>query len=352
MSEKKETKYYSCHYLLSLKDKEGKLPAYYITDGNRTAGKSVSFKRHLVDNFLRDPNGRSKFLYVVRNKSDLENLDEAFFADIGRLFYRDHSMSGKLKYSRNVLEFYLDERSCGYGVALSMTKKYKPISGIFTTVKHIFFDEYQDEDNRYLSNEIQHFQSLYASVARGDGEQMRRVPVYMASNTISILNPYYNSLGIDKLIKSNTKILRGNGWVYQKHWNKSAAESLENNPVLMAHKGQSYFKTLGQNIYLNDNMSLVEKVEGNGQYFLSIKYNQNWYNARRYGDMVYISLGADFSFPTRVCFVVDDVTDDRAEMIGTNNFYVLFLRDSFYRGLMRFHNSACKLMALDLLRYL
>lgn len=45
--------YYSCQYLLTLKDAKGNHPDIYISDGNRTAGKSVSWKKKLVDDFSR-----------------------------------------------------------------------------------------------------------------------------------------------------------------------------------------------------------------------------------------------------------------------------------------------------------
>lgn len=53
------------------------------------------------------------------------------------------------------------------------------------------FDEFQSENNDYCPNEVQKFISVHTSVARGQGKQLRYVPVYMLSNPVTLLNPYY-----------------------------------------------------------------------------------------------------------------------------------------------------------------
>ena len=59
-----ESKYYSCEYLLTLKDANRQVPDIYIADGNRTAGKSVTFKRKLVDTFLANKSDVNQFYYL------------------------------------------------------------------------------------------------------------------------------------------------------------------------------------------------------------------------------------------------------------------------------------------------
>lgn len=105
------------------------------------------------------------------------------------------------------------------------------------------FDEYQDESNNYLPNEIDKLMSIHTSIARGDGKQSRRVPLYMASNTVSILNPYYQALGINKMLKRDTKILRGDGWVYERTYNENASKAFEGSAFNRAFSGSKYFHT-------------------------------------------------------------------------------------------------------------
>lgn len=345
------SKYYDGNYLLSLKDKNRELPEIYITEGNRTAGKSVFYKRHLINYYLKHEDV-NKFIVIYRCKTDLSNCADAFFRDIGRIFYRGHNMTEKTLLNGNVIALLLDGNVCGYCVPLSMSSKLKRYSAMFVDVKHIFFDEYQEENNKYLSDEVSKLMSIHTTVARGDGEQRRRVPIYMVSNTVSILNPYNNALGINKMLKKDTKYLKGDGWVYERTWNESASEAIKNSGVSKAFAKSSYIKYASENVYLNDNLALIEKPAGTSEYYLSILYNGIWYNARRYASIMYISKGYDKTFPIKVCFNVNDVLDDRISMINNSGYIVQALRKYFECGCMRFADLECKNMAFDMLSYI
>ena len=225
------------------------------------------------------------------------------------------------------------------------------MSGLFVDVAHILFDEYQDEDNHYLPDETGKLQSLHTTVARGHGEQTRRVPVYMCSNTVSILNPYYSAFGITKKLRYNTKFLRGDGWVFERTFNKNASASYQASGFNRAFGDSKYNKFAAENVYLNDNTALIGKPSGPCTYLTTIICNGKKYNARRYDGVVYISEGADENNPFRVCFNVSDVVDDRAMMLSTSSPLIFALRNYFSRGLMRFENLECKNMALDMLAY-
>ena len=345
-------KYYDCNYLLTLKDRNGKLPDIYITDGNRTAGKTVSFKKRLVDTFLKSKTDVNQFYLIYRYKTDMQTLSEAFFTDIRRLFYNGHEMSEKKLFDGAVAMLLLDEKPCGYCLPLSLSAKIKRMSSIFVTVAHGFFDEYQDESNNYLSNEIDKLMSIHTSIARGDGEQSRRVPLYMASNTVSMLNPYYQALGINKMLKRDTKILRGDGWVFERTHNENASKAFSESAFNRAFASSKYFSHASENVYLNDNDALIERPSGANEYMLSIRYNNEWYNIRKYITCVYVSEGADETFPRRICFNYTDVVDDRAVMINNSNYIILALRNYFHKGLMRFENLQCKNMVFDMLSYM
>lgn len=345
-------KYYDCKYLLTLKDRNGKLPDIYITDGNRTAGKSVSFKKRLVDTFLKSKTDVNQFYLIYRYKTDMQSLSESFFTDIRRLFYQGHVMTEKKLFDGAVVMLLLDDKPCGYGLPLSLSAKIKRMSSIFVTVAHGFFDEYQDENNTYLPNEIDKLMSIHTSIARGDGKQSRRVPLYMASNTVSMLNPYYQALGINKMLKRDTKILRGDGWVYERTYNENAAQAFTGSAFNRAFASSKYFGHAAENVYLNDNDALIERPTGANEYMLSIRYNNAWYSVRKYNTCVYVSEGADETYPRRVCFNYTDVIDDRAVMVNSSNYIILTLRTYFHRGIMRFENLQCKNMVFDMLSFM
>ena len=344
-------KYYSCEYLLTLKDINGKRPEIYLVDGNRTAGKSVSFKKKVVDTFFKAKSEINQFLYIFRHKTDMQNVSEMFFGDIGRIFYREHIMTEKKLFEGKVIQLLLDDEPCGYAVPLSMSSKIKSASAIFTRVKHGFFDEYQAEDDQYLNNEINKFMSLHTTVARGDGEQVRYVPFYMASNTVSMLNPYYHAFGINKRLQHNTKFLKGDGWVFERTHNESASKAFQESAFNRAFQHSAYFKYASENVYLNDNMALIEKPKGTSRYLLTIKYNNQMFNVREYDTCVYISHGCDETFRHRYCFQHVDVTGDGTIMVNRNDFMIDYLRRIFRQGYLRFDSLESKNMTLDMISF-
>jgi hypothetical protein len=68
-------------------------------------------------------------------------------------------------------------------------------------VRIIFFDEFLNEENDYLKNEIKAYLSVCDSVIRNRDN----VRSYLVSNHISVLNPYFNYFGIYQLGKRFTR---------------------------------------------------------------------------------------------------------------------------------------------------
>jgi len=350
---KENNQYYSCEYLLTLKDKNGNLPDIYICDGNRTAGKSVSFKKHTLDKWFRkSSNDINQFIALYRNKYEITGCSASYFDDMKRLYYHGHEMTEKKIADGIAMQLIMDGEVCGFAVPLSMSTKLKRMSALFSRVAHMFFDEYQDDNGKYLPDEIGKLMSIHTNVARGDGAQSRRVPLYMASNTISMLNPYYSALGIDKMLKHETKILRGEGWVLERTFNKSASEAFQGSAFNKAFSDMKYFSHASENVYLNDNTTLIDKPKGLSKYECSIKYNNEWFNIRKYENLMYVDEGADQGYPFRICFNVDDVTDDRVVMLGRSNYFIIMYREWFMQGKMRFKNLKCKNMILDMLAFI
>ena len=95
----------------------------------------------------------------------------------------------------------------------------------------MIFDEFQSETNHYCDNETKKFISIHTSIARGQGEQVRYVPVYMLSNPVSIINPYYVEMGISGRLKDDTKFLRGDGFVLEQGYIESASIEQKNSGI-------------------------------------------------------------------------------------------------------------------------
>lgn len=88
---------------------------------------------------------------------------------------------------------------------------------MFVDAWAMFMDEFQPmHTGEYLTDEVQRLDTIHTSVARGGGQSVRYVPVFMCSNAINIFNPYFVACGIVKNIQSNTRIYRGDGFIYER----------------------------------------------------------------------------------------------------------------------------------------
>lgn len=209
--------FYDGTKLLSLKDINGNTPEIYICTSNRSAGKSTYFNRLEVNRFLKRG---EKFGVLYRFNYELDEVSKKFFSDIQRLFFSDYEMLDKSQSRGMYHELFLkkknsdeEPRSCGYAISLNNSDQIKKMSHLFSDITSIIFDEFQSETSHYCPNEVKKFQSVHASIARGNGKQSRYVPVYMISNPVSIINPYFSALGISSRLKSDTHFMRGNGFV-------------------------------------------------------------------------------------------------------------------------------------------
>lgn len=341
--------YYDGTKLLSLLDKNGKRPEIYICTTNRSGGKTVYFSRLLVNRF-KDKG--EKFCLIYRYNYELDDCADKFFKDIRNLFFPDSDMTSKRKAGGIFHELYLDNESCGYALSLNNADTLKKYSHFFSDVKRMFFDEFQSETNHYCSDEIRKLLSIHTSIARGNGEQVRYVPIYMCSNPVSIINPYYVALGITSALNDNTKFLRGDGFVVEQGYVESAGEAQKQSAFNRAFASDSYVAYSSEAIYLNDNKSFIEKPSGGNKYLATLKCNGSYYGIREYYDagIVYCDDRCDYSFPVRISTTTDDHQINYV-MLKRNSFFIGQMRDYFERGCFRFKDLRCKEAVLKALSY-
>ena len=215
--------YYDGTKLLSLNDINGNKPEIYICTTNRTGGKTTYFGRLVVNRFLERG---EKFAILYRYKYELDNCAEKFFKDIGALFFKRNLMTSKKRASGIYHELFLDGNSCGYALSINSADNIKKNSHLFNDVQRMIFDEFQSETANYCPNEVSKLISIHTSIARGQGEQVRYVPLFMISNPVSLINPYYVEMGISKRLTPDVKFLRGDGWVLEQGYIESAAMTM------------------------------------------------------------------------------------------------------------------------------
>lgn len=332
-----------------MKDLNGETPEVYIVTTNRTGGKTTYFGRLMVNRFL---NKGLQFALLYRFNYELSDVCDKFYSEIGRLFFPEHLMSAEIKGRGIYAQLKLDDKICGYALALNSADMIKKYSHIFSQVNSILFDEFQSETNHYCAKEIEKFLSVHTSIARGNGKQTRYVPVYMLSNTVSLINPYYTSLGIMNRIQDNTKFLRGEGFVLEQGYVQSAADAMLQSGFNKAFKSNSYVAYASQNVYLNDNKAFIEKPKGNSRYLCTLKYNGANFSLREYAEIgvIYCDDNCDITFPIKISVTTDDHNINYV-MLKRNDLFLSNMRFLFERGCFRFKNLLCKEAVMKALSY-
>lgn len=341
--------YYDGTKLLSMKDINGKTPEIFMCTSNRTGGKTTYFGRLAVNKFLKY---HKKFGLTYRFNYELDDICDKFYKDIGSLFFTGYDMTTKRRASGLFHELFLNDISCGYAFALNGADQIKKYSHLFSDVDIMLFDEFQSETNHYCPDEVKKFISLHTSIARGQGKQVRYVPVYMMSNPVSIINPYYVAMGISGRLKDDTKFLRGDGFVLEQGFNESASVAQKESGFNRAFAGNDYVAYSSEAVYLNDSKAFIEKPIGNSRYICTLRYHGVDYGVKEYSELgiIYCDDKADRTFRTRITVTTKDHSINYV-MLKRNDFFLSNLRMLFERGCFRFKDLRCKEAVLTALSY-
>lgn len=341
--------YYDGTKLLSLTDLDGKQPEILMVTTNRTGGKTTYFGRLCVNKFKK---GQGKFALLYRYNYELDDCADKFFKDLSTLFFSGSVMESKRKASGIFHELFLDGESCGYALSLNSADQLKKYSHLFSDVNRMIFDEFQSESNHYCSDEIKKFISIHTSVARGQGEQVRYVPVYMLSNPVSLINPYYVELGISNRLRDDTKFLRGHGFILEQGFIDSASSAQKKSGFNKAFAKNSYVAYSSECVYLNDNKAFIEKPNGIGRYLCTIKYNGTDFGVREFADsgFIYVDDRPDTSYKYKITVTTSD-HEINYVMLKRNDMFLTNLRFYFEKGCFRFKDLRCKEAILKALSY-
>lgn len=343
------TKFYDGAMLLSKKDINGETPEIFMCTSNRSAGKTTYFSRLCVNRFLKHG---EKFALLYRFNYELSECADKFFKDINYLFFKGNEMTSVARAKGIFHELFLDNASCGYAIALNGADQVKKYSHFFSDVQRIMFDEFQSETNHYCPDEITKFMSVHMSIARGKNKQVRYVPVYMISNPVTILNPYYTEMGISERLNDETKFLKGDGFVLEQGFNESASEAQKQSGFNRAFGRNKYVAYASEAVYLSDSKAFIERPTGNNRYFATLKYMGTEYGIREYPELgiVYCDDRPDLSNRTKITVTTDD-HEINYVMLKRSDIILSSLRFYFEHGCFRFKSLKCKEAVLKALCY-
>lgn len=348
--------FYDGTRLLSMMDINGNKPEIYMCTSNRSAGKTTWFNRYAVKKFI---DKREKFGLLYRYNYELDNVADKFFKDINVLYFQNYTMRSERRANGIYHELFLtspdtDEKgiNCGYALSLNSADQIKKNSHLFSDIVRLIFDEFQSETDHYCPDELTKFISVHTSVARGQGKQVRYVPVYMISNPVSLINPYYVEMEIASRLRYDTKFLRGEGFVLEQGFVDSASKAQKESGFNAAFKRNKYVAYSSQNVYLNDSYNFIEKPTGISKYLGTFRYNDKDYAIREYTDsgIMYCDDRPDSTYRYKISVTTADHNVNYI-MLRNNDIFVQNMRWYFERGCFRFKDLRCKDALLKLICY-
>ena len=182
--------WYNAQQLLSYKR------LYNVIVGIRGHGKTYDSVNRLIDTGIREK--KLSFVVLVRYIEDIMFIKNSWWSIVEHLYpnYEFYSVR-RLIYARDKTKN--ETFVIGEYVALSEYMRVKKTPRPY--VKFILFDEFLNEENDYLQDEIDKFMSVCDSIIRNRND----VRVLMVSNTITLINPYFSYFGINKLNGRFTK---------------------------------------------------------------------------------------------------------------------------------------------------
>ena len=343
------SEFYDGTKLLSMKDLNGKEPEIFLCTTNRSAGKTTYFSRLCVNKYLE---GKGKFCLVYRYNYELSDVANKFFKDIQGLFFPDMTLETQSRARGMYHELYLDEQPCGYAISLNNADGLKKYSHLLSDVERMFFDEFQSETNHYCPDEIRKLISVHTSIARGQGKPVRYVPLYMCGNTVTLINPYYVALGISNRLKTDTKFLRGDGYVLEQGFLENISQKQQESAFNRAFASDKYIAYSTQGVYLNDNVAFIEHPQGNSRYLATLRSDNVDYAVREYPELgiIYCDDKSDKSFRSKLS-VTTESHEINYVMLRSNRLFLDTLRYYFERGCFRFKNMQCKGVILKALSF-
>lgn len=343
--------FYDGNKVLNTKDINGDKPEIFIVEGVRSAGKTTYFNHKLLKDF--ETKKIRKFALLYRYAYEVTDAADKFFKDLHALWYPQSEFTqSTAKPEFGFIELFFNGVPCGYALALNKADQIKKYSHFLSDIDEILFDEFQSETNHYCSDEITKFMSIHTSIARGNGQQSRYLPVYMLSNAVSLLNPYYTTLGVTNRLRLETRFLRGEGWVLQRDFNESAIKAQETSLFNKAFKDTRYLTMAKQGIYLNDNIAFIETPKSRSQYLCTLKYKGKMYGVKSFPEegIVFCDTKFDSTFRTKLAVTTDDHNINYV-VLKQNSVFIQALRYYFEYGCIRFKNLEAKEALLTAIAY-
>lgn len=349
--------HYSGNLLLSKMDKNGNKPETYISTSNRSAGKTTWFGGYILNKFLTK---NELFCILMRKKYQLEKSVSfmAYFPSALSVYYPDLEMKEEVGIKGVFNNIYIRLRGkenewllCGYSTSLNSSDDIRNFSNVFNHVTRIWLDEFQPESGDYVKDEVKRVFSIHTSLARGGGSQSRYLPLILTGNLIDVNNPYYEHFGINRDINIETNFYRGNGFVLEQGFNKSAADAHSNSTFNQSFSESDYSKLLTKKEYLKDDNTMILRTPNlKGDYLFTIKYCDKYFSIRYlYGlAFYYVNETADLTYNFALAARKEDLSDDC--IFDGNSRFKKRMKKMYHNNIVRFSSYKAREAFLEFIK--
>lgn len=337
------SQYYSLTKLLSQKDINNNEPTAYISTSNRTAGKTSSL---CLLNYVLHIESDKKFLYLLRNGSEIGGY-ASVFNDICSL-YNLHECKSKLLVKDTIAAIEMDGKEIAYVLSLKKADSIKKYSPLFSDVEVIVNDEYQLETKTYLRDEVGKLRSIYRSVARGGGKQVRDVKMILTGNPVTLMNPYLIGFHITEHYRKGKRFIKNKRVVAEFVINESARTQMESSPSSELFEDDIAYDC-GVEFLIND-ATYLEKCSGKSRYLFTICYENQYFGVRQYINQGIIHVGRkpDPNCQTILAFKENDRVGNML-LIDRNDFIWAYVRQAYINAGLRFDDINSKTIIFEML---
>lgn len=319
--------------------------------GNRSIGKTFYWTTRCIKKYLKSG---EQFIYVRRYDNDLKRVAPSFFENVSFKF-PDVSL-GVEGSGRSGTEYYINDGLAGVTMALSAANKYKSVAMPYVTT--ILFDEFINEDNDYLGNEVGNAFSLYQTIARGGGAVLRQdVKFVFLGNAVSLNNPYFIELGIREKIDGtkNYYVDDDRGWVVEISNNEQIAEEIANTPFGKMIAKTRYGDYALKNQFYLDSEQFICQMTGELNYVCTLDGD----GGRQYGlylneveDLLWVSPKVDPNCKVRFA-ISEGAHNDGTILVrdsGASRIYMT-MKYAYDYAKLRFETPDCRFVILEYMKH-
>lgn len=314
---------------------------YNLIMGVRGHGKTDNTTKRCIECGLEQK--KISFVVLVRYKEDIRNIKDCWWEVCSNRCFPEWQFFSKNRiiYAKNELEMF----PIGEIVALNEYVRAKKVPRPY--VKYIVFDEFLNEDNDYLSDEVGKFLSICDSIIRLRDD----VRVFLISNTISMLNPYFDYFGFNKIPTSRfTKGLHDSVLEFtdSEDFQKFRANTKFGSSV----QGTDYgaFALQGK-FMLDDTTNVYPNVNGKYNYLFNIVLNNLNISVYLVNNLMYLTSCKDY---TRLMYTpyVEDAKNNNAIYCHKGFKYFKTLNKYFMNDEIMYESLKIKNEVIQFIKYL